>query len=296
MEYKKKYKKYTKPVITGKRIIHEHYSKDKYDKLSHFKKGNFFLINKQLNLHSFFEKYSGIKIPKNIFDYNNDYDILYNLYNIFPKNPEDYAIKKAEKQINTIIEFLGDSLLNMSNKNLVDIGCGNGLLTKKISKLYNFNQPAYCIETLNYLDKSVYDSIKFNITDGIKINLNNNLADLTICLLVIHHFTSMDSMIDEIIRITKPNSYLLIYEHDCNSDNLRVKLDIYHIINELLLKLNLFNNYRDHYNNFANNYYSNYTTKKQLIDKLSKNFKLIKTKDMYMGFVNNYYALFQKII
>ena len=70
--------------------------------------------------------------------------------------------------------------------------------------------------------------------------------------------------------------YLLIYEHDCNSDNLRVKLDIYHIINELLLKPNLFSNYRDHYNNFANNYYSNYTTKKQLIDKLSKNFKLYK--------------------
>jgi len=238
MEYKKNYKKYTKPVITGKRIIYEHYSKDKYEKLSHFKKGNFFLINKQLNIHSFFEKYSGIKIPKNIFDYK----------------------------------------------------------TNKISKLYNFNQPAYCIETLNYLDKSVYDSIKFNITDGIKINLNNNLADLTICLLVIHHFTSMDTMINEIIRITKPNSYLLIYEHDCISDNLRVKLDIYHIINELLLKPNLFNNYRDHYNNFANNYYSNYTTKKQIIDKLSKNFKLIKTKDMYMGFVNNYYALFQKII
>ena len=235
-----------------------------------------------------------MKIPKNIFDYNNDYDILYNLYNIFPKNPEDFAIKKAEKQLNIINEFLGDSLLNMSNKTLVDIGCGNGLLTNKISKLYNFNQPAYCIETLNYLDKSVYDSIKFNITDCKKINLNNNLADLTICLLVIHHFTSMDSMIDEIIRITKPNSYLLIYEHDCISDNLRVKLDIYHIINELLLKPNLFNNYRDHYNNFANNYYSNYTTKKQLIDKLSNNFKLIKTKDMYMGFVNNYYALFQK--
>jgi ubiquinone/menaquinone biosynthesis C-methylase UbiE len=294
MDYKKNYKL---SVFTGKRIIHEHYSKEKYEKLSDIKKGKFFLINKHLNLHSFFEKYSGINIPKNIFDYNNDYDILYNLYNIFPKNSEDYAIKKAEKQINTIKEFCSssiDSLLNMSNKNLVDIGCGNGLLTNKISKLYNFNQPAYCIETINYLDKSVYDSIKFNITDGKKINLDNNLADLTICLLVIHHFTSMDSMIDEIIRITKPNSYLLIYEHDCISNSLRVKLDIYHIINELLLKPNLFNNYRDHYNNFANNYYSNYTTKKQLIDKLSKNFKLIKTKDIYMGFVNNYYALFQK--
>jgi ubiquinone/menaquinone biosynthesis C-methylase UbiE len=294
MDYKKNYKL---SVFRGKRIIHEHYSKEKYEKLSDIKKGKFFLINKHINLHSFFEKYSGINIPKNIFDYNNDYDILYNLYKIFPKNSEDYTIKKAEKQINTIKEFCSssiDSLLNMSNKNLVDIGCGNGLLTNKISKLYNFNQPAYCIETINYLDKSVYDSIKFSITDGKKINLDNNLADLTICLLVIHHFTSMDSMIDEIIRITKSNSYLLIYEHDCISNSLRVKLDIYHIINELLLKPNLFNNYRDHYNNFANNYYSNYTTKKQLIDKLSKNFKLIKTKDIYMGFVNNYYALFQK--
>lgn len=287
------------PIITGKRMIHKHYSKEKYEILSDFKKGNFFLINKHLNLHSFFEKYLGVKISKNIFDYNNDYDILYNLYNILPKNSEDYTIKKAEKQINVIKEFLDDSidsLLNSNNKNLVDIGCGNGLLTNKISKLYNFNKNAYCIETINYLDKSVNDSINFSITDGNKINLNNNLADLTICLLVIHHFTSMDSMIDEIIRITKPNSYLLIYEHNCISSNLRVKLDIYHIINELLLKPNLFDNYRYHYNNFANNYYSNYTTKEQLINKLSKNFKLIKTKDIYMGFVNNYYALFQKNI
>ena len=285
------------PVFTGKRMIHEHYSKEKYEKLSNIKKGNFFLINKHLNLHTFFEKYSGVKIPKNIFDYNNDYDILYNLYNIFPKNSEDYSIKKAEKQINVIKEFLADSidsLLDMTNKNLVDIGCGNGLLTNKISKLYKFNQHAYCVETINYLDKSVNDSINFSITDGNKININNNLADLTICLLVIHHFKSMDSMIDEIIRITKPNSYLLIYEHDCVSNSLRVKLDIYHIINQLLFKQNLYNNYKHHYNNFVNSYYLNYTSKEQIINKLSKKFTLIKTKEIYMGFVNNYYALFQK--
>ena len=98
---------------------------------------------------------------------------------------------------------------------------------------------------------------------------------------------------DEIIRIIKPNAYLLIYEHDCISPNNVYLLDLYHIINELLLKPNI-TNFMDNYKKFVNSYYSNYTSKKILSQRLSNNFNLIKSKEVNVGFINNYYALFQK--
>jgi ubiquinone/menaquinone biosynthesis C-methylase UbiE len=266
------------------------------------KDGVFLYNNKNINLHNFFSRYLGININKNIFSYTNDYKILYKIYKQIKKNKmivfhdEKFLQNKAEKQINEIMIFLDSFLINTKeeNKILVDIGCGNGLLTHKFSKLYNFNHHTYCVETLNYLDKSVSNTIKFSITDGNKINLDNNFADLTICFLAIHHFSSIESMINEIIRISKPNSYLLIYEHDCISSKINFVLDLYHIINGLLLKPNLNKNYKKHYSNFISTYYSNYTSKEQLINKLSKDFILLKTKEIYKGFVNNYYALFQK--
>ena len=265
------------------------------------KDGTFLYNNKDVNLHNFFSRYLGINISRDIFSYKNDYIILYKIYEQIRKNKmiifhdEKYLIKKAEYKINEITIFLEEFIINgIKNKNLVDIGCGNGLLTHKFSKLYNFNHHVYCVETINYLDKSIDDLIKFSITDGKKINLDNNFADITICFLAIHHFSSMNSMIDEIIRISKPNSYLLIYEHDCTSKKLNFMLDLYHIINELILKPNLYNDYKSHYNHFVNNYYSNYISKEQLIQKLSNSFTLIKTKNINGGFINNYYALFQK--
>jgi len=266
------------------------------------KDGTFLNYNKDINLHKFFSRYLSMNINKNIFSYTNDYKILYKMYKQIKKNKmivfhdEKYLQNKAEKQINDIMVFLDSSQINIrgKNENLVDIGCGNGLLTHKFSKLYNFNHHTYCVETLNYLDKSVTNTIKFSITDGNKINLNDNFADFTICFLAIHHFSSMDSMINEIVRIAKPKSYLLIYEHDCISSKLNFILDLYHVINALVLKPNLYKNYKKHYSNFINDYYSNYTSKEQLINQLSKNFTLLKTKEIYAGFVNNYYALFQK--
>ena len=100
-------------------------------------------------------------------------------------------------------------------------------------------------------------------------------------------------MIDEIIRIIKPNAYLLIYEHDCIFANNVYLLDLYHIINGLLLKPNI-TNYMDNYKKFVNSYYSNYTSKKILSQRLSNNFNLIKSKEVDVGFIKNYYALFQK--
>ena len=138
------------------------------------KDGTFLYYNKNINLHNFFSRYLLININKNIFSYKNDYKILYKIYKQIKKNKiivfhdEKFLQNKAEKYINEIMIFLDKFPINTKekNKNLVDIGCGNGLLTHKFSKLYNFNHHTYCIETLNYLDKSVTNSIKFSITDG----------------------------------------------------------------------------------------------------------------------------------
>jgi ubiquinone/menaquinone biosynthesis C-methylase UbiE len=275
------------------------------------KKGTFIYSNKNIKLSTFIARYIGLDVITCTNIYNtskNDYEFLYSIYkkinttNTIYVHDDNYLHKKADRQLNEIINFLKDTPIDKIDKidkndkiNIVDIGCGNGLLLQKIINHYNFNYNCVCIETQLYLDKSVIDLIDFRITDGKKINLENNFANITICYLSLHHFRTIDNMMDEIVRIIKPNAYLLIYEHDCKTNYNTFLLDLYHIINELLLKPNI-TNYMDYYKKFVNNYYSNYTSKKKLIKRLSTNFNLIKSKNIDAGFINNYYALFQKKI
>ncbi len=270
------------------------------------KNGAFIHSNKNVNLGNFISRYIGLDKDICIRIYNtskNDYEFLYNIYKQIKKNKfvsihdENYLHKKAERQMNEITNFLEDTPIDKISKNdkinIADIGCGNGLLLQKFISYYKFNCNCVCIETQNYLDKSVVNLIDFSITDGKKINLENNFANITICHLSLHHFRTIDNMMNEIFRIVKPNAYLLIYEHDCITTKNIYLLDLYHIINELLLKTNI-TKYRDNYKKFITDYYSNFTSKKLLINRLSTNFNLIKSKNINMGFINNYYALFQK--
>ena len=272
------------------------------------KKGTFIYSNKNVNLGNFISRYIGINIDVCMHIYKtskNDYEFLYNIFKQIKKNKsvvvhdDNYLHKKAEHQLNQITNFLEDTPIVKISKNdkinIADIGCGNGLLLQKIISYYNLQCNCVCIETQNYLDKSVTDLINFSITDGKKINLESNFANITICHLSLHHFRTIDDMMNEILRIIKPNAYLLIYEHDCITAKNVYLLDLYHIINELLLKSSI-TNFTKSYKKYVSNYYSNFTSKKQLIKHLSTNFNLIKSKDINVGFINNYYALFQKKI
>ena len=126
------------------------------------------------------------------------------------------------------------------------------------------------------------------------INLPNNNTDLILCNLSLHHIKDFDKMLSEIIRILKPNGYIIIYEHDKINNKQIELLDYYHVISYLLLEDCKQEDFETLYFRFINDYYSNYTSKEQLINKLSKDFTLLKTKEIYAGFINNYYALFQK--
>ena len=211
------------------------------------KNGAFIHSNKNVNLGNFISRYIGLNNDICIRIYNtstNDYEFLYNIYNQVKKNKfvsihdENYLHKKAERQMNEITNFLEDTHIDKISKNekinIADIGCGNGLLLQKFISYYNFNCNCLCIETQNYLDKSVVNLIDFSITDGKKINLENNFANITICHLSLHHFRTIDNMMEEIFRIVKPNAYLLIYEHDCITTKNVYLLDLYHIINLMI--------------------------------------------------------------
>jgi hypothetical protein len=137
------------------------------------KDGNFLHSNKNINLHNFFSRYLGININRSIFSCKSDYEILHNIYKQIKKNKS--VVLHDENYIH-----------------------------KKFVNLYDLHSAAIyvgAVETQNYLDKSVINLIKFSITDGKKINLENNFANITICYLSLHHFISIDAMMDEIVYL-----------------------------------------------------------------------------------------------
>ena len=63
----------------------------------------------------------------------------------------------------------------------------------------------------------------------------NNSFDLMTIYMVMHHIPHIQSFIKELFRVLKNGGYLLIREHDCSPEDMRMFLDIQHGLYALVL-------------------------------------------------------------
>ena len=103
-------------------------------------------------------------------------------------------------------EYIASNFENVSNKKILDAGCGNGeythILTKngctvigcdasnEMLKIAKEKYPKYRYDNVNFMDKTPYD---------------NNYFDIVLCHLVLMNIDPIDNAIAEFCRITKEN-------------------------------------------------------------------------------------------
>lgn len=228
-------------------------------------------------------------IYKNI---NNDQDIYNLLHKEFIKNKsfnkyDDslYLNSRAKKASEIIKKLCSD--ISFDNNTLLDIGCGDGSITKETSNILNFKK-AICVDVDNWLGNyNIKSNLDFIITDGKSINLPDNSVDVILLFHVLHHIKDLDLMIPEIARILKKNGIIILKEHNCFNEMVRDTVDIYHALFEVVMK-------KEQNNKFYDEYYAKYFTNDEICMMFDK-FKIIPIKYDYVGgSVFNYYLVLRK--
>ena len=124
------------------------------------------------------------------------------------------------------IKKISNILRTLQVTNYLDYGCGDGSITQEIGKFYDLDKNnIFCVDVRQPKKHSNY---QFDLLQNNKIPHENNKFDLITSFVVLHHVKNVELIIKELYRVTKQNGIIIIREHDCNTNNLRVFLDIVH--------------------------------------------------------------------
>jgi len=114
------------------------------------------------------------------------------------------------RRLETAFDLFCSKLNREENLRLVDLGCGEGVFLKMIEKKFKG------IETfgldinpnINELRKTLRAGIR--VADIRKTGYPDDFFDFVFCLDVLEHFENLEEPIREIVRITKPNGFLVV--------------------------------------------------------------------------------------
>ena len=215
------------------------------------------------------------------------YRILHEIYWTMNHKEPDKR-KRAKNNAYTIYKIMPKEISLFHRRKFVDIGCGDGSITKELAKLFKFGE-SICVDVENWFNtyKNKDKNVELIITNGHRINIESDSVDVILCNHVLHHMTHLDDMVREIVRIMKKNGVLIVKEHNCTSKDLSYLIDIYHAMYELVYK-------KEQNPRFIPEYYAKYFSEKEITKKL-EDFGFQRIKYFYkLNAIGNYYAIFLK--
>jgi ubiquinone/menaquinone biosynthesis C-methylase UbiE len=114
-------------------------------------------------------------------------------------------------------------LVDISNKKVLDVGCGRGRVTIKIAKkakeVYAIDVDRESIITARKRVSNLkLKNVKFDIMNSDKINYPNRFFDVVLCPWSLHHIKNKDKTLKQIRRVLKRNGYLVIIEGSSKND------------------------------------------------------------------------------
>lgn len=196
----------------------------------------------------------------------------------------------------TLKNFFTKNNIGLDNIKYLDVGCGSGSKTVKFSKILGLNK-----QNINGTDIKSWNNYKhrshpfpFKEISNDKLDYPKNNFDLITCFFVLHHVENLNELLDEIVRVTKPDGLILIVEHNVQNDYDHLKLDILHMLYGYL-----YDNRNDYLEtpDFAS--YHNWLEWDFIMEQ--HGLKYIKSNFLYPSLLNDtrydemYYAIYQKI-
>lgn len=188
---------------------------------------------------------------------SNDLEIFKSLNSISKSIPTDPNFNRGKQRVHDL-DSIGFFKHIKSVNTVLDFGGQNGIIGKEIGDMLN-------AQNVIVTDISNWFGNTFTKVPNVKqVFLNTytlsdiltGSVDLVICFQVLHHIKRFDITLKELYRVIKPGGYLLIREHDCNSEETRILIDIEHSLFECAIQ--------DRGYEYLKNYYANYFTQNGL--------------------------------
>jgi ubiquinone/menaquinone biosynthesis C-methylase UbiE len=153
-------------------------------------------------------------------------NVMQQLLNQFHRIPE--KVGRADERVVTIDDLLKSQ--NFKPTSILDIGAGTGDITSALMRYYHLSP-----DRVFAIDQKLPATTDVTplIYDNGKIPLPDNSIDLIILFAVLHHIPPeiRSGIMNEIYRVSSPNGFVIIREHDDDKDpNFFVYLDLYHIL------------------------------------------------------------------
>jgi len=118
-----------------------------------------------------------------------------------------------ESYIENIFRLFNSNIISYQPKNLLDVGCGDGIRTLRLSDYFSIDRKN--LYGLDY-DQNLLDMCKLHFESS-RINLEidripfeDEMLDLVICNQALEHLKNYNNVIDHIIRVTKMGGYIVI--------------------------------------------------------------------------------------
>jgi SAM-dependent methyltransferase len=160
------------------------------------------------------------KLVEMILNRRKDSEIYSNLRELSSRNEE----MRSKMQARAIYRYFSRMVpRSFRPKKYLDIGCGDGLITKFMAGYFGLKS-ADCVEIK---PPSGVEQVDF-ATDTSKFG--DESFDVVTAVMALHHVSDLDKMVSEISRVMKPGGYLLIKEHDCWDAADAMLVDIEHAI------------------------------------------------------------------
>lgn len=226
------------------------------------------------------------------------------------KEKSDYDLNtRSNSRVKDINIFYHPQVI--INPKYLDLGGGDGSITSSLGK--HLGLPCNCIvcadiDTWYDTPNKKYDITYITLDESKNLPFDDEEFSLVTCFQSLHHMKNLDSRLKDISRIIKKGGTLIIREHDCDSNDMRMLIDIEHCIFELVLKADTKEQKKkenteegkENTEDFANNYYGDYKGKHEWSSILRKlGFKYINTKyPQRFGKYNPtrfYYAMYVKV-
>jgi len=118
-----------------------------------------------------------------------------------------------DSHIDNVFNIISKHLPFFHPANLLDVGCGNGGRTIRLAQHFNietgqiygidFHEP-YLQQCMNQLN-----AVQVDLESG-NLPYSNDMFDIVICNQVLEHLKDYQSVLNDIVRVTKPGGYIII--------------------------------------------------------------------------------------
>ncbi|MFA5824075.1 MAG: class I SAM-dependent methyltransferase, partial [Thermodesulfovibrionales bacterium] len=123
------------------------------------------------------------------------------------------------KLANDIVAAISDEIVLTSNMDVLDFGCGTGLLTLRLQPVVHsitgVDSSQGMINVLKAkIDKQNLPNVRTQYIDTEKGNILGGNYNLIVSGMTLHHVKEIRSLIDRFYRIVAPSGYLCIADLD----------------------------------------------------------------------------------